>query len=383
MSKFDKVNYKNNIVNFTSSLMKYYGQTSKYPTHALVDFILSKKYKHVAVVLLDGLGMKIIDDNMNNGSILKTHQIIKMNSVFPPTTVAATTAYQTGKAPIESGWLGWHLYLDDTHPSTVLFMNKAFYSEEPIEDFKVQDVIPNTPFYTKLRRAKSYEIYPSFKENGVETFKDGIDRLIEITSKDEANFTYFYWDQPDGLMHQFGTTSQVVKVTLMDIEAEIERLKENLPDDTCIFITADHGQVDVKPIYMSEYPDIVDTFEKPMSGEGRFTQFYINPSLKDDFVAKFNEHFKDDFDLYTKEEFIESKISGLFEPHPSIEYSLGNFIAIAKTNYFFEHSSKHEPFKGHHAGCTAAEMEIPLILLKRKDEHPEEEVTEEKKVATK
>ena len=113
MVHLGKVNYKNSMVNFAAALMKNYNVKSDYEASPLVDFLLSKRYRHVVVIMLDGLGINVIDSNLGNGSILKTHQIMTLNSVYPPTTVAATTAFKTGKAPIESGWLGWHLYLKE------------------------------------------------------------------------------------------------------------------------------------------------------------------------------------------------------------------------------------------------------------------------------
>ena len=121
MIKKNNTNYKNTIVNFTAALMKNYNLPTTYEPSALVEFLLSKRYKHVVLMVLDGLGKNIIEANCNNGSILKTHQIMNLNSVFPPTTVAATTTFTTGLAPIESGWLGWHLYLNNEDPSITLF----------------------------------------------------------------------------------------------------------------------------------------------------------------------------------------------------------------------------------------------------------------------
>lgn len=374
MNKFTKPNYKNNLVNFSSSLMKYYGQTSNYPTHGVVDFILSKKYRHVAVIVLDGLGTSIIEKNLNNGSIFKTHQIIKLNSVFPPTTVAATTAIRTGKAPIESGWLGWSLYLNDEDPSVELFSNNEHYTQTPFTKFKTGEVIDNTPFFKKLKKAESYEIMPAFVENGVKTFAEGVDKLLNIVNKDEANFTYFYWTNPDGLMHEHGTSAPIVKVNILELEEQIEKLKENLPDNTCIFITADHGQLDVEPIELYNNTNITRCYRKLPSGEGRATQFYIEDEFKDEFENTFKELYGEYFNLYTKEEFIKSQLAGMFDPHENTKYSLGDYISIATDKYYFQFAEDKDGFvfKGHHAGLTDDEVFVPLILLKRKDEVVEE-----------
>ncbi len=370
-----KINYKNSIVNFTSALMKNYNVKSEYEPSALIDFLLSKKYRHVVLMVLDGLGTKVIDDNLSNGSILKTHQIMALNSVYPPTTVAATTAFITGKAPIESGWMGWHLYLEANDPSIVLFKNTINATGEAFTKYNVNDKIGYNEWFKVLRGTTSYKIFPAWSENGVNNFSEGIDKVIEITSKDEKNFTYFYWDNPDALMHEYGTTSQVVKVNLLDMEEQINRLAENLPNETIIFITADHGMIDVEPIELNNYPNLTNCLTKPFSGEGRCANFYVREDQKANFVDLFNDLFKDHFILYSKQEFIETHLAGLYQPHQIIDVALGDYIAVATGNYFFVEAIKADDlvFKAHHAGLTKAEIEIPIILLKRKDEVIDEE----------
>lgn len=370
-----KVNYKNSIVNFTAALMKNYGIKSEYEPSALVEYLLSKKYRHVVLIVLDGLGTKVIDDNLSNGSILKTHQIMALHSVYPPTTVAATTAFITGKAPIESGWLGWHLYLEENDSSIVLFKNKVNATGEDFTKYLVKDKIGYDEWFKSLRGTTSYKIFPSWYESGVNTFSDGIDKVIEITSKDEKNFTYFYFDNPDMLMHEYGTTSQIVKVNLLDMEQQINRLADNLPNDTIVLITADHGMIDVEPIELNKYPEFIDCLTKPFSGEGRCANFYVKADQKETFINLFNQLFKDHFMLYSKDEFIESHLAGLYQPHPIVDVALGDFIAVATSNYYFvEKISEGDlVFKAHHAGLTKDEIEIPVILLKHKDEVINEE----------
>lgn len=375
MIHLGKTNYKNSILNLASSIMKNYNLKSEYEPHALVDFILSKKYKHVAVVLLDGLGIKVIDDNLGNGSILKTHQIMTLNSVYPPTTVAATTSITSGIAPIESGWLGWHLYLNDTDPSINLFTNTVNKTGETFTSFNVSDVIPQNDYLSSLKKTKCYTIYPSFREDGVETFKEAIDSLEKICKLDETNFTYLYWDNPDYLMHEYGTTSQVVRTYLMDMENQIERLSKNLPNDTVVFITADHGMIDVEPVEIDKNTTLMSYLKKDFSGEGRFAQFYVLDEYKSEFVNLFNSLYGDDFKLYSKQEFLDSKLAGLYTPNSIVEYALGDYIAIGISNKFFTKTLAETDmlFKAHHAGLTKEEMEVPVILLKRKDEPKEEQ----------
>ncbi len=377
MAKKQLVSYKNSIANFTAALMKNYNLPTTYEPSALVEFLLSKKYKHVVLMVLDGMGRHIIEKNCNNGSILKTHQVMNLNSVYPPTTVAATTTFTTGLAPIESGWLGWHLYLNNEDPSITLFKNEINSSNEPFTKFKVDDVMPRDYWYNKLKRAKHYTIYPNWAENGVDTLSDAFNRVKEICSKEESNFTYMYWDEPDSLMHEYGTTSQIVKVKLLEIEEQVEKLANELPNETIILITADHGLIDVEPLELINYPDFNNCLAKPFAGEGRFAQFYVKNEMEDIFKELFNKYFGESFMLMKKEEFIKSQMAGLYTPNEIIKYALGDYVAIGTGNYYFTKSLESDDFifKAHHAGFTPDEMETCVVLLKRKD--PKEELEEE------
>lgn len=369
------VSYKNSIVNFTAALMKNYNLPTTYEPSALVEFLLSKKYKHVVLMVLDGMGRHIIDKNCNNGSILKTHQVMNLNSVYPPTTVAATTAFTTGLAPIESGWLGWHLYLNNDDPSITLFKNEINATKEKFTKFNVEDLLPRNYWYNNLKRAKHYTIYPAWGENGVETLSEAFNKVQEICNKEESNFTYLYWDEPDALMHEYGTTSQIVKVKLLEIEEQVEKLANELPNETIVLITADHGLIDVEPIELSNYPDFEDCLTKPFAGEGRFAQFYVKEGMQSTFEELFNKYFAESFMLMTKQEFIKSQMAGLNAVNSITQYALGDYVAIGTGNYYFTEKLSDDDliFKAHHAGITPEEMETCVILLKRKDSKEEVE----------
>ena len=369
------VSYKNSIVNFTAALMKNYNLPTTYEPSALVEFLLSKKYKHVVLMVLDGMGRHIIDKNCNNGSILKTHQVMNLNSVYPPTTVAATTAFTTGLAPIESGWLGWHLYLNNEDPSITLFKNEINATKEKFTKFNVEDLLPRNYWYNNLKRAKHYTIYPAWGENGVETLSEAFNKVQEICNKEESNFTYLYWDEPDALMHEYGTTSQIVKVKLLEIEEQVEKLANELPNETIVLITADHGLIDVEPIELSNYPDFEDCLTKPFAGEGRFAQFYVKKGMQSTFEELFNKYFAESFMLMTKQEFIKSQMAGLNAVNSITQYALGDYVAIGTGNYYFTEKLSDDDliFKAHHAGITPEEMETCVILLKRKDSKEEVE----------
>ena len=81
------------------------------------------------------------------------------------------------------------------------------------------------------------------------------------------------------------------------------------------------------------------------------------------FVSLFNKYFGNDFDLYAKEEVIESKLFGDGKENIIFKDALADYLAIAKTNKTLLYNGN-EILKSHHAGYTDDEILVPLIIIK-------------------
>jgi len=364
--------YERSIVNITASLMKHYGLTPFHPTLPKLDAKLSEGYKHVVLLVLDGLGVNAMREHLSEDSFLRRHQKDTLTSVFPATTTAATTAILTGKTPYETGFLGWFQYFKDEDIHYEIFTNKDFYDEEK--------EIPNG-FYDKhfkretvldlLHRAdkslKTKGVFPEIvEENGYRTYEEGFKRCLDFQKKHDRTLTYLYSVEPDKTEHHTGMTGAPTKTMVQTLNEHVETFREQIGRDTLVVVTADHGLVDVTDIALFDYHDLTCTFEHLPANEPRMTNFFIKKGMKEHFINFFNEHFSQYFDLFTKEELLTSKLLGNGEKHPLVDYCLGDFIAVAKDRFFFRLSDE-KIHLGHHAGYTRGEMEVPLIYFDRKD----------------
>ena len=76
---------------------------------------------------------------------------------------------------------------------------------------------------------------------------------------------------------------------------------------------------------------------------------------------------KDEFVLFSKEEFLNKNLLGYGNKHPKIDDFIGDYIAVAisssiiklETNISKEKANK----KSTHCGFTPNEMEVPLIVI--------------------
>ena len=134
-----------------------------------------------------------------------------------------------------------------------------------------------------------------------------INEIKNHCNKNQRTFTYAYWEQPDGFLHAEGSDSQNVHNIIEELNKKIESLCADLTD-TVVFITADHGHIDIQMDFFEEnYPDFTKMLVRPVSIEPRGISFYV----KDEFIPVFKERFLklfgSDYLIFSKEEVFQNK----------------------------------------------------------------------------
>ena len=367
-------NYNNCILNIDASISRYFGGEPKYKSNEILDEILENgKHKHIAIMLLDGMGSYIIEDNLSDNSFIKSNKICNINAVYPPTTACAVPALCSGVEPLNTGWVGWSNYFTEVGKYVVMFRNIEYYSGSSLEINVEKDILPYEKFYEDFKCYK-FELGPSFTPSNCQTFEEMCNRYIEEIKDKDKSFCYMYWTEPDTCMHINGAYSLEAKKILSEMDNVLNKMSESISDDTLIIITADHGHIDVKPIYLANFTDLLSMLERMPSNEGRCAFFKVKERKKRSFEKLFISYFGDYFSLLKKNEFIEEGYLGddINNPNYKLDSFIGDYVAIAKKNYYFNFdpliSSEEKDeliFKSHHAGITANEMIIPLIIMKK------------------
>jgi len=364
-------NYENSILNVSNSILKHYGAKTWHPSIQVLDKVLAKNYRNVILLLVDGLGVDAINKHLSENSSLRKYLQTTITSVFPSTTVAATTSVLSGKAPIQTGWFGWHQYIKEEDESVILFLNKAYYNPNKTFEYNIASkYVPYTNLYQQIESANSLvktdEIFPAFRTPENNTISKLLVAAKEATKTSGLHFVYAYWDKVDTYMHEFGPSSKEVRDHILEVEAAFTDFVNNLEDDTVVIAIADHGQVDVEIIDLYQYTDVVDTLLRMPSNESRATVFYVKPDRLDDFEKLFNQYFKNYFNLYHSKDAIAMGLFGSGKKHPRTEGFLGDYIAIATDYFIFNTIDDGFRMKGQHAGLLKEEMLVPLIIATKK-----------------
>ena len=358
--------YNNSILNVTSTILKHYQAFSMYSSIPILEESLNKKFDHVVYMLLDGMGINIINEHLEPNDFLRKNIQQVITSIYPPTTVAATNTVLSGLPPISTGYLGWVQYFKQEDTNCAVFMNTDFYDSSKTFNYLLPDkYLSYKTIYDQIKVAspdvKTYELFPSFRVDGYESFELQINELKAITNRDEKNFTYVYWTDPDMTEHDYGVHSVETKQVLRSLNQHVTEFAKNINEETLLIIIADHGLIDVNGINLFEDEKLLGYLTRKPSIEPRTTNFFVKSAYKNHFKNEFDKKYGKHFRLLTRLEFLESNLLGYGKKHPMLLDFLGDYIAIAIDSFMFNMNGE-SSFKAHHAGLTKEEMEVPLII---------------------
>lgn len=364
-----KPNYRNSILNVSTTILKHYHAQSNFVSIPVLEEALKDNPKHVVLVLLDGMGINIINQFLKPDDFLRKNVKQVITSVFPPTTVAATNSVLSGLPPISTGYVGWVQYFKNEKTNAIVFLNEDFYDKSVKYDKVLRDTYLKYPtIYERIQRhspdVKTYELFPAFRSDGYESLDKQIERVLEITALDEQSFTYVYWTEPDLTQHDYGIDAEETKAKLIELNKSMTNLSKKINQDTVMIVIADHGLTNVEGIDLFDDKALMSLLRRKPSMEPRATSFFIKKFKKDKFLRLFHDKYGEYFQLMTREELIDSRLMGSGYQHELLESFIGDYVAISISNKMFNFK-EHSRFKGHHAGLTQDEMEVPLIIYKK------------------
>lgn len=368
--------FKNNntIVNLSNSIIKNFGLKTFHDTIPEIDNLL-KGHKKVVVILYDGMGTSIRKKHEKYCEFIRSGYVRTIQSTFPPTTVAATTGFLTGKYPIENGWMSWTQYFEEYGCNINVFINKDPEADVILrpreEGYILSDICPVTKMFDLINEKRNEDIgvcmgYGKIVTKGL--FKSLRNRLRlnkVIKSRDEL-FVYYYNSLPDHYIHEFGTTSKKVSKVIKQHDNFVKKVvKKN--KDTVFIVMADHGLIDCKYLYLNEHEDFLNTLSetKPVTMECRCPAFFVKEGQEETFKELFIKYFGEHFDLYSKEEALAKHIYGEGEQNPHTNQFIGDFVAISKDEYCLvdARSKSFYDVPGRHAGGTPDEMDIDISIF--------------------
>ena len=373
--EYIRPDYDNCLVNLSNSILRYFGVQTTASTLKLADKLLDHDYRNVIVLLMDAMGTSIIEKHLEPSGFLRSHLAGNYSSVFPPTTVAATTSILSGLYPNEHGWHGWDMFFPELGKNVTVFSN----TEQLTEDGNgfIKEPAAAADFHAGFRYCPYKSIIEKINEAGgnayisspfAEPNPQDLDAVLERVEKlckmPEKKFIYAYWGEPDSTMHAKGPYSSEAHDLMVYLEKRIEEFASRLPSDTLLLVTADHSQTACVNRCIMDYPVILKCLVRLPSVEPRTLSFFVKDEYKKEFPSIFKKAFGDKFWLLTKDEVLDKKLFGTGKEHALFRDMLGDYIAISVADEaVFATHIEAEKMPGGHAGLTKEELEIPLIAV--------------------
>ena len=159
--------YPNSLLGAISSVLRHYGVQDTHATLPELDQALQKGPRNVVFMIFDGLGVDMLEHDLAPDDFFRRHLCRELTSVYPSTTAAATTTYNSGLSPLEHGSLGWSLYFKEYCRCIDIFPNQDSFSGEEIAGGRANDrFLSYKTIYERIAEAGSgvhtYNLQPSF-----------------------------------------------------------------------------------------------------------------------------------------------------------------------------------------------------------------------------
>lgn len=353
----------NTLVNVSSSILKRYGVVPYHQTYRPLDDILdANPGKKLVLFLFDGMGKYILKKHRRSAPFIYKNRFKTISSVFPPTTVAATTSLLSGLYPSEHGRLGWWTRLNGKLATT--FASQEFDTDQKLsEPFDLS--LPYNSIIDLINRKSGKEIADLIYGFNLEGNNPQI-LMAKVEQKLlDHEFIYAYWTDPDHTMHERGTDDKSVIDAISAIDSSLKNFVANNPD-VLVLSLADHGMIDVEVESIYDHEEFANVVDKTFSIEPRAASFLVKEENREEFVSLFEKYYKGNFELYTKEEVIRQQIFGPLD-YESVRFRevLGDYLLVAVKNKYFDMTkpgTERFPFRGQHAGGTKEESLISLSI---------------------
>ncbi|MFF9688569.1 alkaline phosphatase family protein [Streptomyces sp. NPDC014623] len=337
------------------------------------------------VFLIDGLGWEQIKAHPDEAPFL--HSLLPtsrggtgrpVTSGFPSTTATSLASVGTGLTPGEHGLPGYTVRNPDTDALMNQLRWKPWTSLEAWQPYPtVFELADAAGVRTAQVSAPDFEQTPLTKVAlsggsflGRLTGEDRMDLAAERLAAGDRSLVYTYYSEVDGQGHRFGVDSDAWRGQLMYVDGLARRLAEQLPPRSALYITADHGMIDI-PFDEQSRIDFDEDWELSagvalLGGEGRARHVYAVPGAQADVLTVWREVLGEQFWVAGRDEAI---AAGWFGPHidERVYGRIGDVVAAAHDDVVITASVK-EPNEsamvGMHGSLTPVEQLVPLLEVR-------------------
>ncbi|MFC5723644.1 alkaline phosphatase family protein [Streptomyces gamaensis] len=342
----------------------------------------------VCVFLIDGLGWELLRAHPAEAPFLHSLLGTSMNGTgtpmtagFPSTTATSLASVGTGLPPGAHGLPGYTV----ADPATGALMNQLRW--RPWTDPHVWQ-----PYPTVFQLADAAGVHtcqvsaPDFQHTPLTkialsggTFhgrlspEERMDFAADRLGAADRSLVYTYYSDVDGKGHRFGVDSDEWRAQLATVDRLARRLAEQLPPRSVLYVTADHGMIDI-PFDAESRIDFDEDWELRagvalLGGEARARHVYAVPGAAADVLAVWREVLGEQMWVAGRDEAIEAGWFG--RPGEGVDDRvhgrIGDVVAAARDDIAIvatETEPNESAMVGLHGSMTPVEQLVPLLEVR-------------------
>jgi hypothetical protein len=326
------------------------------------------------LLVVDGLGWDLLRSHRSAAPFLSglTETGCWLTAGFPSTTVTSLGSLGTASPPGQHGLLGYQVRVPDTGQ----LLNGLRWDKEV-------DPVGWQPGPTIFERTAAAGIRGirvaagAFRQSGLSVAAmRGADyraagtpgALVASTAAalaaERRALAVVYTGDLDATGHVWGCSSPAWRFQLGHVDRLAEQLAGALPSGTALYVTADHGMVDVPAGDRTDADEVAELRAGValLGGEGRARHVYAVPGAAADVLAAWRAVLADRAWLLTRDEAIDAGWFGLVDSR--VAARIGDVIAAARGRFAVvatQTEPRESALVGMHGSLTPAEQRVPLL----------------------
>ena len=331
----------------------------------------------ICLLLIDGLGEISLSEQISTSpdryrALAELRSLAPLSSHFPTTTATNLASLGTGLFPSAHAMLGYTVRV----PYGDGRILNALKWDERVDPFTWQR--ESTLFERAMAQGieGSHIAEKRYEDSGFTraTMRGAryrganrADELIaqaRIAHKSAPSFSYIYVNWLDHAGHSDGVASAKWIAALESINSLVEGLMSALPTGTAIYLTADHGMINVGEKIIIGNGNRLAEDVTTIAGEARARHLYVEPSKIADVKSRWEETLHGKVDLYLKSDAAELfAAAGMTEVSAAVHERMGEIIAVPRGELVLLDpaiAEKEGSMVGHHGALTDLERQIPL-----------------------
>ena len=346
--------------------------------------------RRACLLVVDGLGWELLLANRRAAPVLAAaaERGRPVTTGFPATTASSLASIGTGLAPGRHGLVGYTIALPGMERAfnCLRWSPYGLGGAKDLRDRVVPERIQPEPTAFEAAEADGVEVTlvgageyaasgftrAALRGGGywrTHSLGDQAAGALRGLGRGRRSLVYLYHPDLDRTGHVRGAGSEAWRMELAHVDRLVGQIAERLGGDAALFVTGDHGMVDLRPeqlVDLADRPELADGV-RLLSGEARARHVHTRKGAAADVLAAWRGLLGHEMWVVGGEEAV---AAGWFGPDVSDDARarIGDVVAAASGPIGVvqrEVDPTQAALTGHHGSMTPAEQLVPFLELRR------------------